>query len=319
MAPGPWRNSPRTRPSTGARSRNAFSSTGCFPIWRDRAKLGWTHYRLLVQVADAAQRKALEAAAIKHDWTSTELETRVRSFNAVALADDDEPTTTPEKPIELLKPRCGIAGLRRLVDRPEGLSIDLGFKNYAAVPFATKSKTQSKVEGLRAGPSTQLRAGDIVEYGVDPTRSTELRAGPDIRVVDASQNQLFTYRATIRKIVDGDTLDITLTLAPGFTRDLKLRLRGIDSPEMDTAAGRAAKAFVAKLLAPGDKVIVCTTKPDKYDRYLADVFVAADATKLPAPQLSTFNAQPSATGTAVFLNNALLIAGHAVPYDGGTK
>ena len=39
---------------------------------------------------------------------------------------------------------------------------------------------------------------------------------------------------------------------------------------------------------------ICTTKPDKYDRYLADVFVEAKA------------------GEPVFLNNALLAASHAV-------
>lgn len=307
----------------------------CFPIWRARAKLGWTHYRLLIQVADPAQRKALEARAIKQEWTSPQLETHVRSFNAHALAaPKDDSTHAEEKPVELLKPRCGIPGLRRIVERPpstslragpstslkagpstllragDGLGIDLGFKNYAALPAASAAK---------------LKLGDIVEYVVDPARSTELRAGPDIRVVDASPNQLFTYRATILKIVDGDTLDIALALAPGFTRDLRLRLRGLDCPELATAAGRAAKAFVEKLLSPGDEVIVCTTKPDKYDRYLADVFIGESRAESSesrdrnsGAQLSALSSQLGAPGT-VFLNNELLRAGHAFRYDGGGK
>ena len=66
---------------------------------------------------------------------------------------------------------------------------------------------------------------------------------------------------------------VALAVAPGITHELKLRLRGLDCPEISTAAGRAAKRFVDGLIKAGDEVIVSTTKPDKYDRYLADVFV----------------------------------------------
>ena len=271
----------------------------CYPIWRDRAKLVWAHYKLLIQVADPAQRKALEAEAIKQEWTSPDLETRVRAYNAVALASDDPAAA---EPVELLKPRCGVPGLRRVIDRPEGPSIDLGFKNYADPTAAAPVK---------------LKAGDIVRWD-----ETGLQ-----KIADATPADLFTYRATVRKIIDGDTLDIAVTLAPTFTRDLKLRLRGLDCPEISTAAGRAAKAFVEALLKPGDEVIVCTTKPDKYDRYLADVFVTRDR----APKLSAISSQPSAKSdsetdrrslsaeSSFFLNNALLSAGHAIRYDGGAK
>ncbi len=282
----------------------------CFPIWRARAKLGWTHYRLLIQVADPAQRKALEARAIKQAWTSPQLETHVRSFNAHALAaPKDDSTPTPEKPVELLKPRCGVPGLRRIVERPpstslragDGLGIDLGFKNYAALPAASEAK---------------LKLGDIVRW--DDDASTPLSAGGLRKIPDATTAQLFTYRATILKIVDGDTLDIALTLAPGFTRDLRLRLRGLDCPELSTAAGRAAKAFVEKLLSPGDEVVVCTTKPDKYDRYLADVFIG-DSAASATPPLLTADRSPLTAGGSIFLNNELLSTGHAIRYDGGAK
>ena len=43
-----------------------------------------------------------------------------------------------------------------------------------------------------------------------------------------------------------------------------------------------------------------TTKPDKYDRYLAEVFLLSE------------------TGEGIFLNNALLESGHAVRMDGNT-
>ncbi|MBI5381081.1 MAG: thermonuclease family protein [Opitutae bacterium] len=259
----------------------------CYPIWRAHAKLDWGHYKVLISVGDDDKRRALEAEAIKQGWNTRDLQTRVRAYNAVALAaDDPAPAATTA---ELLQPRCGVPGLRRIVERRDGPGIDLGFKNYAAVP---------------AAPPARLKAGDIVRWTEDGVQ----------KIADATPDQLFTYRATLRKIIDGDTLDITLALAPGFTRDLRLRLRGLDCPELATAAGRAAKAFVENLVRIGNEVIVCTTKPDKYDRYLADVFIGeAAGSKLKADSLA-----PAAAGT-VYLNNALLSAGHATRYDGGAK
>lgn len=272
----------------------------CYPIWSARSKLGWSHYRLLISVADPAKRKAFEAEAIKRDWNSEDLETRVRSHNAIALASDD-PDPVDEKPVELLKPRRGVAGLLRVVERFDGLALDLGFKNYAAITTATKAR-------LTAGRFDGLTAGDIVRWDADGV----------FKIPDATPAHLFTYSATVRKIVDGDTLDIAIALAPGFTRDLRLRLRGLDCPELETAAGRAAKAFVETLLAPGDEVTLCTTKPDKYDRYLADVYIGKSAAAETLPPLTAGRSPLTAEGST-FLNNVLLSTGHAIHYDGGAK
>ena len=57
----------------------------------------------------------------------------------------------------------------------------------------------------------------------------------------------------------------------------KLRLRGIDAPELDTKAGQAAKRFVEDKLVSVPFTIITTTKPDKYDRYLSDVWIDADS------------------------------------------
>lgn len=266
-----------------------------FPIRRNCAELGWSQCRLLCQVADETERLKLLKQAVKNDWTVPELEIRVRSYNAVALASDD---AAPAPAVELLTPRRGTPGLCRVVERSPstslraggGLGIDLGFKNYADLP------------------SGKWKAGDIVRWD---------ESGP--RKIAAAAAELFTYRATIRKIIDGDTLDVAITLAPGFTRDLKLRLRGLDCPELSTAAGRAAKVFVEKLIRPGDEVIISTTKPDKYDRYLADVFLVSSSDQSSDLSVEAFATPEASAKEATFLNNALLEAGHAVRYDGGAK
>lgn len=278
-----------------------------YPIARHVAPLGWNRCRLLCQVEDQKRRDSLTTQAIKHDWSSGEISERVRSHNAIALASAD-PAPAAAKSVELLSPRCGVPGLLRVVARPDGLGLDLGFKNYAALPATTAA--------------AKWKAGDIVRWDTDGVR----------KIPDATPAQLFTYTATVRKIVDGDTLDIAIALAPGFTRDLRLRLRGLDCPELETAAGRAAQAYVETLLAVGDTVTVCTTKPDKYDRYLADVFVGESRAESPESRDRNSSAQLSALGSPLtadrspltaegptFLNNALLSSGHAIRYDGGAK
>ena len=81
----------------------------------------------------------------------------------------------------------------------------------------------------------------------------------------------------------------------------KFRLRGIDCPEMNTAEGKAAKRFVDRLMSDAEEITVATSKVDKYDRYLADVYLRLRS------------------GKEVFLNNALLENGHAVRMDGADQ
>ena len=71
------------------------------------------------------------------------------------------------------------------------------------------------------------------------------------------------------------------------------------------------------VVKPGDEVIISTTKPDKYDRYLADVFVGEHGARSSEPGDRISGFQPGAAPT--FLNNALLEAGHAIRYNGGAK
>ena len=55
------------------------------------------------------------------------------------------------------------------------------------------------------------------------------------------------------------------------TWPLRLRLRGIDTPELGTLAGQAAKAFVEETLSTVTFVIITTFRTDLHGRYLADL------------------------------------------------
>jgi micrococcal nuclease len=238
-----------------------------YPIVRAPAQLSWNHYRILCQVADRTRRDALLAETLKRGWSSPDLERRVRAL-ALPKPDASEAAknVTPEK---LLVSQRGTPGLHLIIDRGDGLAVDLGFKLYW--PLAPE---QAK----------RFARADIVRIASD----NSLR-----RAEDATKADLFTYAARLRRVIDGDTLVVALEVSPGVFIDQKLRLRGLDCPEMKTPEGKAAKRFVDALVFRTTAITINTTKPDKYDRYLADVFLTTDAGE-------------------VYLNNALLENGHAV-------
>lgn len=109
---------------------------------------------------------------------------------------------------------------------------------------------------------------------------------------------LYTYNASVLRIIDGDTLEVVVDVGFRMATRLPLRLAHVDAPEHNTKRGQDAIAFVAGWLGPLPAAVqVHTYKPaDKYGRYLADVLLAGSS-----------------------LADALLTAGLAVPYEGGTK
>ncbi len=251
-----------------------------YPIVRPVAQFGWNRCRLLCQVEDEQERAAL-AAEMKHaELPTARLKERVRALNAARTAQSDpldaKPSATARS--RLLTPKRGTIGVHRLVaGDEEALAVDLGFTSFLDLP-------PDAADGLKLG--------DLVR--VDSR-------GRVTKAEGASKADLYTYAAKILRVVDGDTVWLSFRAGPRHWLKEKVRLRGLDAPELATLEGKAAKRYVDSLLPPGTRVTVCTTKPDKYDRYLSDIFFA------PAPGVD-------GTGDA-FLNNLLLENGYAERKD----
>ncbi len=128
-------------------------------------------------------------------------------------------------------------------------------------------------------------------------------AKEELKGLDLSGEMSYTYSATIDRVIDGDTL--LVIIEAGFriiVRD-RLRLRGIDCPEVGTPEGDRAKRFVEKLLPTGSTIVLKSHKDrtDQHGRFVVDVLYkqgvedARDIIK---------------DGT--YLNQDLLDSGHAV-------
>lgn len=113
---------------------------------------------------------------------------------------------------------------------------------------------------------------------------------------------MYEYRAKVASVHDGDTLRLDIDC--GFNvwlHRVPCRLLGVDAPELGTPEGRAARDWLRAWLPVGANIIVRThlDEADKYGRWLADI------------------SQGPADITTV--NQRLIDAGHARPYDGGKR
>ena len=98
---------------------------------------------------------------------------------------------------------------------------------------------------------------------------------------------LYEYKGRIRRVIDGDTLEIEADLGFHITKTIRVRLAGINAPEVrgdEREAGRASKAALEEFLLAGEAVrpvfgypcILHTFKGRSFGRWVASVHVMPD-------------------------------------------
>jgi len=112
----------------------------------------------------------------------------------------------------------------------------------------------------------------------------------------------FVYSAKVDSIVDGDTMDLVIDLGFRTTTEQRVRLLGVDCPEVKGStkkAGDAATEATRRWVKSHSGLVIRTLKTkkqaDSFGRYLVEVFGDTD-------------------GKQESLNQHLLDEGFAVPY-----
>lgn len=118
---------------------------------------------------------------------------------------------------------------------------------------------------------------------------------------------MYEYRATVERVVDGDTVDLLIDLGFKIMYRHSCRLYGLNANESKTEAGVAAKAYLEALLPVGATVIVKTEKDraEKYGRILGTLTIMRQKARSRTLLLEDTS-----------VNAQLLAAGHAKPWDG---
>ena len=93
---------------------------------------------------------------------------------------------------------------------------------------------------------------------------------------------MYEYASEVKRVVDGDTVDVVMDLGFNILHKCRVRLFGIDTPESRTrdldekARGKMATAFLKTSIKAGDKIIIKTELKDsrgKFGRVLGSVIV----------------------------------------------
>lgn len=86
---------------------------------------------------------------------------------------------------------------------------------------------------------------------------------------------MYTYKAKIVRVVDGDTIDLDVDLGFKIHSHIRTRLARIDTPEMNTEEGKAVKVLVETRLPRDTEVMIATGKGDRYGRWIAEISTAS--------------------------------------------
>ena len=131
-------------------------------------------------------------------------------------------------------------------------------------------------------------------------------------MIPPSRKSCYNFRVTkINRVIDGDTIDVTLDLGFSLTKKERVRIAGVDTPEKRTrnleekALGVDATNWMKEKLTEtikGEDELTIRTElvggMGKYGRLLGWLYVGEDT---------------------VSLNEQMITEGYAWAYDGGTK
>ena len=131
-------------------------------------------------------------------------------------------------------------------------------------------------------------------------------------MIPPSRKSCYNFRVTkINRVIDGDTIDVTLDLGFSLTKKERVRIAGVDTPEKRTrdleekTLGIDATNWMKQKLTDtikGDEELVIRTElkggVGKYGRLLGWLYIGDDEFSL---------------------NEQMITEGYAWAYDGGTK
>ena len=258
-------------------------------------QLAWAHFRILMTIPVKKVREEFARRANRESWNVPKLQQMVLFKVRNLLENGRDETSDGNKastllPVPVLGPFYTYPVIRpeTVHSTSKQLLLDLGFSCRLEMDVFLPAHFP---EGTVV-TSVKSAKGN---YALKETRSPK-RAPTSETGSQRGDGLLYTYKAFVTRVIDGDTLLVEFRLGFGQIREETIRLKGIDCPEMNTPEGRAAKRFVERELVHCEFITVKSTqtRKEKWGRYLGDVFYI------------------DKIGKQQYLNNRLLETGHAV-------
>jgi len=217
------------------------------PIWHPDAKLDWTKQCVLLSIEDDDKRLKYRDLAISKDWSRAKLIKTLKNENLISAP--KARLRQPSQNVQLKAQRGPLYIYLASPGEAGYVYVDVGFSITRQIKSWVAIKKGEAIRSLKSGPGFQL---------------SKVRVTP---------KDLYTYKAYLDRVIDGDTLKLNIDL--GFDTFIKetVRLRWINTPEIKTEGGQKAKRFVTKFLKQKNELIVRTHYEDKFGRYLVDIWM----------------------------------------------
>jgi len=102
------------------------------------------------------------------------------------------------------------------------------------------------------------------------------QAGPKLQITQ--DGEYLVYPTEVMRVVDGDTIDLRFKIWPDLIKDARVRLLGIDAPEVrgeSRPSGLQATEYLKSRLDGAQVYIKTDGAPDKYGRLLGIILIDA--------------------------------------------
>ncbi len=201
----------------------------------------WSHYLILQTIKNNGKRLEYEKLIQKENLS-------VRQLQEIVKKDKSE---LPFKVQTEFSLKRGKPGVYRLKEIDGVINLDCGFYTYIKRP--------------------ELSDYDNLETYIEYT------APSSYKLIEPDKSLLYTFKAKVSEVVDGDTVKALLDIGFGITVLRTLRLRGINAKDLNTVQGKKAKEFIVSNVLDLSFVVIKTFGRDFYLRYLADIFYLPDS------------------------------------------
>jgi len=224
----------------------------CYPRISKKPALNWGQYRALLN-APEDKRRDFERQAVKENLGSEKILAAIKQFKQAQKVEGDELRVDQFKKLILKRGKLNVYKIiqsKYLPLKQDEILVNCGFD------FRRQISVKNK---------TLFRGGTFV-------KSEKTGEDYHLKIVERKEEHLYTFRAYVERVIDGDTLIAHIDC--GFYNWVcpRLRLRGINAPDVNTVRGLEAKRFVEERLPQGSLIVIKTYQVGKFGRKIADVF-----------------------------------------------
>jgi len=229
---------------------------------KDDVRLNWSHYRVLSGIKKSEERKFLENLTKQNNWDTDQLQLEVAKSKESGSSKLDASTSSKQrtqknsaattskklanKKLYPIRGKLFSYPVRTVVGLEKSF-LDLGFKIFREVEEALPTKAEI-VDVAKKNKNYSVKKSTL------------------------HPRKLYAYKAYIERVVDGDTIRVTIDLGFKTFHEEIIRLKGINAPEIKTDEGKKSARALNNILKNVPFLIIKTIKIDIYGRYVADVF-----------------------------------------------